>query len=357
MRFTFALASALLGVAFAAPQGVTDKLTPTGSAPAGCTGSFDGSFEITVTQAKEKRDVDLEKRAECGKNGILVLSLADGAVIDEQDRTGYIASNFQFQFDGPPQAGALFTSGFSLCEDSTLALGETTTFYQCLSGDFYNLYDRDWAEQCEPVSIVAIPCGGSDAVISDIGDGQIIATSVVETTIITALSDGQPQVITTSVDIPICQIGDGQVQVHTTPCASVTSIPTTTYIPISQSSDGQIINPTPPTVLPPAPSTPAPPVSTTEVPSTVPPVPLPSVAPSETPTVVVPPVSSESSTPVSSSPSSSEVPSSTSEVPSSPSETAPPVETSAPPASGSSRVTAGSVGALIMGFMIAFVCL
>lgn len=62
MRFTFALASALLGVAFAAPQGVTDKLTPTGSAPAGCTGSFDGSFEITVTQAKEKRDVDLEVR-------------------------------------------------------------------------------------------------------------------------------------------------------------------------------------------------------------------------------------------------------------------------------------------------------
>lgn len=302
MRSTFVLASALFGVALAAPQGVTEKVTPTGSAPAGCTGSFDGNFEITVTKpqekedGKEKRDVNIERRAECGKNGILVISLEDGNIVDSKDRTGYIASNFQFQFDGPPQAGALFTSGFSVCEDNTLALGGNKTFFQCRSGGFYNLYDRDWAEQCERVSIVAIPCGGSDAAVSDIGDGQIVATTVAETTIITALSDGQPQVITTKVDIPLCQIGDGQVQVHTTPCASVTAYPTTSYIPISQSSDGQIINPNPtPSALPPPPPPPA--------------------------------------------------------------ETTPPPEGSAPPVSGSSRVVAGSAGALAMGFMIAFICL
>lgn len=57
MRYTFALVSAFLGVAIAAPQGVTDKLTPTGAAPAGCTGSFDGKFEITVAEVTEKRSV------------------------------------------------------------------------------------------------------------------------------------------------------------------------------------------------------------------------------------------------------------------------------------------------------------
>lgn len=66
MRSTFVLASALFGVALAAPQGVTEKVTPTGSAPPGCTGSFDGNFEITVTKpqekedGKEKRDVNIE---------------------------------------------------------------------------------------------------------------------------------------------------------------------------------------------------------------------------------------------------------------------------------------------------------
>ena len=57
MRYTFAIVSALLGVAVAAPQGVTEKLTPTGAAPAGCTGSFDGKFEITVAEVTEKRDL------------------------------------------------------------------------------------------------------------------------------------------------------------------------------------------------------------------------------------------------------------------------------------------------------------
>lgn len=49
MKNTFALAS-LVGVAFAAPQGVTDKISPTGPPPAGCTNSFDSKFEISVVQ-------------------------------------------------------------------------------------------------------------------------------------------------------------------------------------------------------------------------------------------------------------------------------------------------------------------
>ena len=89
----------------------------------------------------------------CETEGTLALTLADGVLKDAKGRTGYIASNFQFQFDAPPQAGAIFTSGFTACSNGTLALGGSNVFYQCLSGDFYNLYDRSWAAQCSPITI------------------------------------------------------------------------------------------------------------------------------------------------------------------------------------------------------------
>ncbi|KAL8846807.1 MAG: hypothetical protein Q9221_008135 [Calogaya cf. arnoldii] len=89
----------------------------------------------------------------CKTEGTLEITLADGVLKDAQGRTGYIASNFQFQFDAPPQAGAIYTTGFSACGNGTLALGGSIVFYQCLSGDFYNLYDRSWAPQCSPITI------------------------------------------------------------------------------------------------------------------------------------------------------------------------------------------------------------
>ncbi|KAI2610398.1 uncharacterized protein GGS25DRAFT_521199 [Hypoxylon fragiforme] len=342
MRFSLALVSTLLGIAVAAPQGVTDKLTPTAPAPAGCTGTFDGNFEITVAEVTEKRSVSqIEKRAECGADGVLVLSLKDGSTFDAKDRTGYIASNYQFQFDAPAQAGALYTSGFSVCENNVLALGDSQTFYRCLSGTFYNLYDRNWAPQCEPVSIIAVPCG-SDTPAAQIPDGQVVGTTVVQTTIVTALPDGQPQVVTTSVPVPICQIGDGQVQQVTTPCISVTATPTSTYVPVSEYTDGQI------QVTPPG-TAPAPPASPTPE-SPAPSAPAPSApAPSAPATTAPAPSSSavESSSVASS--SASAPASSTSASP-----TSPPVETSAPPQSGSSRVSVGSVGALVFTAMVAF---
>ncbi|OTA52766.1 hypothetical protein K449DRAFT_390739 [Hypoxylon sp. EC38] len=347
MQLTLAFISALLGIALAAPQGVTDKLTPTGAAPAGCTGSFDGKFEITVAEVTEKRSVSQpEKRAECGSDGILVSTLKDGSIYDAKDRTGYIASNFQFQFDSPAQAGALYTSGFSLCENNILALGDNTTFYRCLSGDFYNLYDRNWAAQCSPVSIIAVPCGSDDPA-SQIPDGQVVGTSVVQTTIVTALPDGQPQVVTTAVPVPICQIGDGQVQQVTTPCASVTASPSSTYVPVSEYTDGQI-QVTPPGSAPapsatPTAGSPAPPAPSAPAPS----APAPSAsapAPSGSSSAAVPSssVSVSASAPLSSSSASA---------------TAPPAATSAPPQSGSSRVSVGSVGALVVTAMVAFFCL
>ncbi|KAI1760105.1 hypothetical protein GGR53DRAFT_511108 [Hypoxylon sp. FL1150] len=336
MQFTFALISALAGIAVAAPQGVTDKLTPTGAAPAGCTGTFDGNFEITVAEVTEKRSVSQpEKRAECGSDGILVLTLKDGSTFDAQKRTGYIASNYQFQFDAPAQAGALYTSGFSVCENNLLALGDSTTFYRCLSGTFYNLYDRNWAPQCEPVSIIAVPCG-SDSPASQISDGQVVGTSVVQTTIVTALPDGQPQVVTTSVGVPIystyvpvSEYTDGQIQVTPPGTASPTSSATTTAYPTSAPS--------------PSASSPVTSAPSTTAPGTTAPVPTSSASGSAS----VPASSSSSSSYIT---SSASVPASSSSA----SATSPPATTSAPPTSGSARVSVGSVGALVFTAMVAF---
>jgi hypothetical protein len=48
-----------------------------------------------------------------------------------------------YRFDDPPQAGAVYTAGFSVCQDNerlTLALGQRDRFHACLSGTYYNLY-------------------------------------------------------------------------------------------------------------------------------------------------------------------------------------------------------------------------
>ncbi|EGS18373.1 putative covalently-linked cell wall protein [Thermochaetoides thermophila DSM 1495] len=273
---------AACAVASVAAQGVTEPISPPGSVPVGCIPSIDGKFEITVVQITdaESRSAALMKRATCSGDGVLVSTLRDTVIKDAFNRTGYIASNFQFQFDNPPQAGAIYTAGFSFCpENSTLALGATTTFYQCRSGDFYNLYDRYWAPQCEPVDIIVIPC--NDATENSGAPTQtVIGSATILTTIVIPLSDGQPQVITTDKVIPICQIDDGQIQGHTAPCTGpvatitatplitqisdgqiqVTGIPATVTVPlVTQISDGQI-------QAPPATTTPVGPFQPTEAP-------------------------------------------------------------------------------------------
>ncbi|KAK3380886.1 hypothetical protein B0H63DRAFT_194032 [Podospora didyma] len=252
-------------VASAAAQGVTDKIPPKGKAPAGCQSSIGGKFEVAIIPIAEvkKRDEVFQKRAACNNAGVLVTELNDGVLTDALGRTGYIASNFQFQFDQPPQAGSLYTAGFSSCANGSLALGDSTVFYQCKSGSFSNLYDRWWADQCSPVEVMIMKCGtGSDA---DQHNGVIVGTAMVATTMVMPLSDGQPQVITTKAPVPMCQISDGQVQGHTTPCASLPAA-TATYVPVSQYSDGQIqVTPigsvAPPASVPPATGSPAVPTS------------------------------------------------------------------------------------------------
>ncbi|KAH7116774.1 covalently-linked cell wall protein-like protein [Dendryphion nanum] len=244
MKNTFAALAFMASSALARPQ-VTSAAAPSAPTPSGCATSRSGTFQISVqnvTSSATKRDVEKRQLA-----GTLTLSLNNGVLKDQAGRDGYIASNFQFQFDSPPQAGAIYTSGFSVCSNNTLALGGSAIFYQCWSGSFYNLYDRHWAEQCSPIYLIAQNSGGLP-VPSQISDGQPqVPTTVpaVSQPAVSQISDGQPQVPT---GIVISQISDGQPQIPT----ANPPAPSSTRVLITQISDGQPQIPTP------APSAPAP---------------------------------------------------------------------------------------------------
>lgn len=176
------------------------------------------------------------------------MTLKDGVLKDAQGRTGYISDSYQFQFDKPPQSGSIFTAGFSVCSNGTLALGPSAVFWQCLSGDFYNLYDRHWAEQCSPVEFGIMPCGEGS---KDAPKKRVVGSSIVATTVVTVVSDGTTKEVPTTIAVPMCQIGDGQVQVRTTPCDDM-NLPIITAPPVSQVSDGKLQIPTDAPPAPPA---------------------------------------------------------------------------------------------------------
>jgi len=252
MRSTFAILALVAGV-FARPQGVTSMIAPSATAPAGCSPTYPGTFEITVVNVTTSKRRSLAERQAAG---VLTLSLAGGKLMDQAGRTGYIASNFQFQFDNPPQTGAIFTSGFSVCGNESLALGGSAVFYQCNSGGFFNLYDRSWAAQCSPVYLVAM---GGASPVSESSDGQGIATAAATAPIsiksegqpigttalapISIKSEGQPIGTTVLASVPVSQITDGQPQGQTP--VPVTQISDgqpqgPTGVPVTQISDGQL---------------------------------------------------------------------------------------------------------------------
>jgi hypothetical protein len=136
-----------------------------------------------------------------------MLTLANGILHDQVGRIGYIAANFQFQFDNPVQAGAIYTAGFSVCSNGSLALGGSAVFYQCLSGNFFNLYDRHWAAQCSPIFIELIGAAPAPApaptpqtitssVVSEKSEGQPVPTGVIS--VVSEKSEGQPVVTSIS---------------------------------------------------------------------------------------------------------------------------------------------------------------
>lgn len=164
------------------------------------------SFQFVPSHLVNRRDFsqtayDFFQNADCDAGG-LVLTLQDGILKDQDSRSGYISANFQLQFDSPPQSGALVDSGFSLCRDGNLALRGATTFFECPTGDAWNLYDRHWAQHCGAVKLAAKPCGEVEGV-----EGS---TVVVPTKVITELEDGQARVKSTDVGKIICQLEDGE---------------------------------------------------------------------------------------------------------------------------------------------------
>lgn len=169
------------------------QVQASGSGSSGNDSSSDSGFEET-----------------CVSSDSLTVTLKNGVLKDSKGRIGSIVANRQFQFDGPPpQAGAIYAAGWSIVpldykEDSKtkqladdqkkgdeekdteskdkkkdekkskdkkkdekkdkrdhvqwgkLALGKQTTFYKCLSGDFYNLYDESIGGQCSEVEFVVL---------------------------------------------------------------------------------------------------------------------------------------------------------------------------------------------------------
>lgn len=253
MRYSIASTLALAAAVTAAPQGVTSAISPMSTAPAGCKSSYPGTFQIQVVNATSASKRDIQKRAD------LEITLQNGILKDDKGRTGYIAANHQFQFDGPPQTGAIYTAGWSVCANNSLAIGDDAVFYQCLSGDFYNLYDEAQAAQCSKVYIDVIGGGASVSAGSptqsadgqpgvssaassyagqptQISDGQVQAPSAAATAApVSQISDGQIQNPTA---VPVSQISDGQIQAST--AAPAATAPKVTGAPVSQISDGQI---------------------------------------------------------------------------------------------------------------------
>ncbi|KAL1594190.1 hypothetical protein SLS59_008812 [Nothophoma quercina] len=87
-------------------------------------------------------------------DGLLFCTLEDGVLRDQYSRTGSVVANRQFQFDGPPQAGAIYTGGFSICQNKSLAIGGSARWWRCMSGAFGNLYDESIGDQCTEIRII-----------------------------------------------------------------------------------------------------------------------------------------------------------------------------------------------------------
>ncbi|CCC71948.1 hypothetical protein NCAS_0I02800 [Naumovozyma castellii] len=135
----------------ASAKAATTTLAPTTTTKTTSTKSSSSASSCAASATVVPKD------SSCKNSGTLELTLNGGVLTDGKGRVGSIVSNRQFQFDGPPpQAGAIYAAGWTITEEGNLALGDSDVFYQCMSGDFYNLYDQSIAPQCSPIHLEVV---------------------------------------------------------------------------------------------------------------------------------------------------------------------------------------------------------
>lgn len=100
---------------------------------------------------------------QCDAQGVVLHFDGTGLLRDQLNRIGYIADNFQFQFDLPVQAGGYGERDFSEYKDPQtkdvfLTWRGSPDFYKCRSGSFENLYSQSIAPHCEVTRIMIFDC-------------------------------------------------------------------------------------------------------------------------------------------------------------------------------------------------------
>lgn len=145
--------STLCLAATAVAQAVSEGIAPSAAAPSGCQPNFSGNFTLNTASIADTQKNQVSEVVDSA----VTVTLKNGILHDSLGRTGDIVANHQFQFDGPPQAGSIYTGGWSICANDSLALGGSAIFYKCASGNFYNLYDISIGDQCIPCYIVIAP--------------------------------------------------------------------------------------------------------------------------------------------------------------------------------------------------------
>ncbi|KAL2055441.1 hypothetical protein ABVK25_004249 [Lepraria finkii] len=206
--------------------------------PPGCSTSFSGSFEIAPVNitGSSKRDLAMYKRQTGACTSTPIITLENGKLTDQEGRTGEIVSNAQFQFDNPTQSGTLFTSGFSICSNGTLAIGGSAIFYSCLSGTFDNLYSESQGGQCFPIYIDTIPCtnpSGSASVAPSASETTVMESSTVSSAG-TTLMTSAPVVTSAPVSLApmtMTMAAPFPVSNSTTPAGPTASSPTISATP------------------------------------------------------------------------------------------------------------------------------
>src|SRR5262249_12691181 len=96
-------------------------------------------FEVPAIKVRQQAQT-----ASCDSMGVILRFDEHGLLRDELSRVGYIADNYQFQFDLPIQAGGYGALEFGEMKakngDVYLTWRGNPTFYKCASGSFFNLY-------------------------------------------------------------------------------------------------------------------------------------------------------------------------------------------------------------------------